>query len=317
MIPAAEALARFAADLDALVPLGERVGIAVSGGPDSLALLLLAAAARPGLVEAATVDHRLRANSAHEAALVAGVCVGLGVPHHILVADWHGLPTANLQAEARAMRYRLLGEWASGRSLAAIATAHHADDQAETLMMRLARGAGISGLSGARQARPVFDNVQLVRPLLGWRHSELVGLVDSAEIEPVDDPSNHDPRHDRTRIRQWLAETDWIDPARLAVSAAALREAEEALDWAFASLIEGRLVRDGAAIVIDPSNLPREMTRRLLLAAFDKLDAAPPRGPDLARAMAALTAGKTITLSGLRLEGGPRWRLSSAPPHRS
>src|SRR6478735_5547295 len=108
MAPEPEALDRFASDLDALIAPGARIGIAVSGGPDSLALLLLAAAARPGRVDAATVDHRLRPGSDEEAAMVASLCARLGVPHSILVADWTDSPVSNLQSEARAMRYRLL-----------------------------------------------------------------------------------------------------------------------------------------------------------------------------------------------------------------
>ena len=314
MIPAAEARERFAADLDALVPPGERLGVAVSGGPDSLALLLLAAAVRPGLVEAATVDHGLRAESRGEAVTVAALSDRLGVPHRTLPADWDETPSANLQAEARAMRYRRLAEWAEQQGLAAVATAHHADDQAETLLMRLARGAGVRGLGGARARRPLTEGVTLVRPLLGWRKVELVALVAAAGIEAVDDPSNRDPRHDRSRIRQWLEQADWADPARLAASAAALRDADEAIDWALAPLIAERLSQDDAGVTLDPADLPRELRRRLLLAAFATLAAPAPRGPDLMRALAALEAGGTATLSGLKLEGGRSWRLTPEPP---
>ena len=195
MNPAAEAIDRFTADLDALIARDCRFGIAVSGGPDSLALLLLAAAVRPGSIEAATVDHGLRPESADEAAMVAGLCERRGVPHRTLVADWAQPPAANVQAEARAMRYRLLNEWAIERGLEAVATAHHADDQAETLLMRLARGAGVGGLGGTRARRALSEDVLLIRPLLGWRKSELVALVEDAGLTPVDDPSNRDPKH--------------------------------------------------------------------------------------------------------------------------
>ena len=143
MTPATEAMTRFAADLGALASPAERLGIAVSGGPDSLALLLLAAAARPGSVEAATVDHGLRDGSADEAAMVAALCQRLDVPHQILTADWAEPPSANIQAEARAVRYRLLGGWAQMQRLPAVATAHHADDQA---------GAGCGGEKEQREA---------------------------------------------------------------------------------------------------------------------------------------------------------------------
>ena len=313
----ASSLARFDTDLDALVAPAERVGIAVSGGPDSLALLLLAAAARPGRIAAATVDHGLRDGSAAEAQMVAALCQRLAIPHHILTADWAEPPRANIQAEARALRYRLLGAWARAQNLAAVATAHHADDQAETILMRLSRGSGIAGLGGSRASRALTDGVRLVRPLLGWRKAELVALVAEAGIEPVDDPANRDPRHDRSRIRRWLAESSWADPARLAASAAALRDADEALDWSLAPLVTARIARDGDALTIEPFDLPRELRRRLLLAAFAELGAPVPRGPELMRALAALEAGETVTLSGLQLAGGERWRLSPETPRRA
>ena len=317
MTSVAGATTRFATDLDALVAPAERVGIAVSGGPDSLALLLLAAAARPGRIEAATVDHGLRDGSAAEAAMVAALCQRLAIPHDILTADWATPPRANIQAEARALRYRLLGEWARAQNLAAVATGHHADDQAETILMRLARGSGIAGLGGSRASRPLTAGVLLIRPLLNWRKSELVALVAAAGIEPVDDPANRDPRHDRSRIRRWLADSAWADPARLAASAAALRDADEALDWSLAPLITARIARDGDTLTIEPFDLPRELRRRLLLAAFAELNAPMPRGPDLMRALAALEAGDTVTLSGLKLEGSERWRLSPEPARRA
>ena len=317
MIPAAEASIRFAADLDALSSRDARIGIAVSGGPDSLALLLLAAAARPASVEAATVDHGLRQESAEEAAMVAELCAELDIPHRILIADWSEPPAANVQAEARAMRYRLLNEWAIDRGLSAIATAHHADDQAETLLMRLSRGAGVGGLGGTRARRALSEQVDLIRPLLGWRKTELAKLVAEAGLTPVDDPSNRDPKHDRSRMREWLAGADWADPARLAVSASAIREADEALDWALAPLIASRVKQDGGALIIEPFDLPRELKRRLLLAAFAEFGVVAPRGPDLIRALEALERDETTTLSGLKLEGGTFWRLSMAPARRS
>lgn len=316
MTPAAEAVERFAADLDVLAPSGTMIGVAVSGGPDSLALLLLAAAARPGEIEAATVDHGLRAESAGEAAMVAALCATLGVPHRTLVADWSVPPKSNIQAEARAMRYRLLNDWAIDRGLSAIATAHHADDQAETLLMRLARGAGVGGLGGTKVRRALSEGVMLMRPLLGWRKSTLAAVVESAGIEAIDDPANRDPRHDRSRIRKWLSSSDWADPARLAASASALRDADEALDWALAPLLSSRIRRDADMLVIEPFDLPRELKRRLLLAAIAELGAPAPRGPDLMRAMDAIEEGAAVTLSGLKLEGGTHWRLSLAPPRR-
>ena len=299
---------RFAADLDPLVPSDTNLGIAVSGGPDSLALLLLAAAARPGKVEAATVDHGLRKTSAAEARFVASICDGLGVAHHVLHARVS--PGASLQAQARNARYRVLGAWAIECDLGAVASAHHADDQAETLLMRLARGAGLSGLAATRRRRVLEPGVALVRPLLDWRRAELGEIVANAKLTAIDDPTNRDPRHDRTRFRGLLAEADWADPERLASSARWLADADEAIEWAMEGLVGSRLSQDDSGIAIDPAGLPRELQRRLLLAAFDRLDAPRPRGPDLDRALACLGAGKKSTLSGLRLTGGATWNVS-------
>ena len=314
--PDPEFVSRFATDLDALVEPSATHGVAVSGGPDSLALLLLAAAARPNQVEAATVDHGLRPESRAEAEMVASLCKRIGVSHAILTVAWPAPPKSNLQARAREARYEMLGDWALERGLTAVATAHHLDDQAETLLMRLARGAGIGGLGATRVSRPLVVNVRLVRPLLGWRKAELAALVASAGVKAVDDPSNRDPRHDRVRMREWLKRADWADPERLAASATWLNEADEALDWALVSLVEARVTRDGATLVIDSSQMPRELQRRLLLAAFADLGAPKPRGPELARALDTLRKGGKTTLSGLKLEGGPTWQLRPAPPRR-
>lgn len=314
LVPAADLLARFEADLAPLAAAGTRLGVAVSGGPDSLALLLLAVAARPGLVEAATVDHRLRPESRTEAEFVGGICERLRVPHRTLTV---AVPSgASLQAQARVARYAALGDWAIERGLGAVATAHHADDQAETLLMRLARGAGLGGLVGVRHTRPLEAGVALVRPLLEWRRAELAAIVAAAGITAIDDPANRDPRHDRSRFRFMLAEADWADPERLAASARWLADADEALEWALGSMLASRVKRSGTAITIDADGVPREMQRRLLLAGFDRMGAHRPRGPDLDRARKALAAGKAVTLSGLKLEPGPPWTLSVAPARR-
>lgn len=304
----ADPVARFRADLEALAGRDPGLlGVAVSGGPDSLALLLLAYAAFPGRVRAATVDHRLRPESAAEAAFVADVCAGLGVPHFILTAD--RAIAGNVQAGARALRYRLLAEWAKAEGVAFLLTAHHADDQAETMMMRLQRGAGLAGLSGVRAA-----NGAVLRPLLGWRRAELAGIVEAAGLVAVADPSNADESYDRVRIRRRLAEAPWLDAAALARSAAALAEAETALDWAATRLLAERVTREGDAARFDPADIPAELRRRMLLRLLDA--AAPPRGPEIQRLLAALEAGGTATLAGVKCEGGAVWRFTPAPPRR-
>ncbi len=248
--PAPAFVARFRAGLEALAGAAPgRLGIAVSGGPDSLALLLLASAAFPGEVAAATVDHRLRPESAGEAGFVAELCARLGLPHIVLTADI--AVAGNLQSAARALRYRLLARWAAEAGIALLLTGHHADDQAETLLMRLDRGAGLSGLAAIRAATGIAG-LAVARPLLGWRRAELAAIVAAAGLVPVADPSNDDDRFDRARLRKRLAAAGWIDPVPLARSAAALAEADAALDWAAGRLAEERIAPFPAASLSTP-----------------------------------------------------------------
>lgn len=307
---------RFAADLDALVAPGARLGVAVSGGPDSLALLLLAAAARPGLVTAATVDHALRPESAREAEQVSSVCASLGVVHSTLRIDWSEAPSANLQARARAARYAELGRWAADKGLVALATGHHADDQAETVLMRLARGSGVGGLAGIQRSRPLGEGPLLIRPLLGWTRADLLEIVRASGLEPADDPSNRDPRFDRTRARDLLAAAHWLGSHRLSAAASNCADADTALEWAAQREFAGRHRREGSALVLETNALPAELKRRLVLHAFALLGASAPDGPKLGHAIAILEAGGTATLAGLKLEGGTSWRLTPAPPRR-
>jgi tRNA(Ile)-lysidine synthase len=225
--PPPELVARFVESLARLWPDRGRLGLAVSGGSDSLALLLLAEAAIPGQFDVATVDHGLRPESANECTMVADLCAARGVDCAILRVT---VGSGNLQSEARRVRYAALLDWAEHRDLSAIATAHHADDQAETLLMRLNRGSGLAGLVGVREARFMPGSaVSLVRPLLGFRRAELADLVGAAGLDPVQDPSNADERFDRVRIRSALAAADWLDPLALSRSACLLGEAQQAI----------------------------------------------------------------------------------------
>ncbi len=312
---------RFRRDLDSLVGPEGTIGIAVSGGPDSLALLLLAAEVRPLEIEAATVDHGLRAESAAEAEMVAALCEHMGVPHRTLTARWATKPEAALQERARIMRYRLLAEWARERGLTAILTAHHLDDQAETLLMRLSRGAGVKGLAGMRRVTRVPGaTVSLVRPLLGWRHAELEAVCAAAGVEPVQDPSNDDEQFERVRIRNALAQAEWVDPAAVAASAAHLAEADGALRWATTLEWQRAVSMDSGQIVYRPTDAPREIRRRIVRRAVLQLASegggAEPRGRELDQLLAALRTGRRATLRGVLCIGGPEWRFAKAPVRR-
>jgi len=205
------------------------LGLAVSGGPDSLALLLLAAYAMPDEIAVFSVDHGLRAEAESEVALVKAVCVALDVP---FTSARVTVMAGNLQAKAREARYLALREWSHDNGIGAVATAHHADDQAETLLMRLARGSGLAGLAGVRAWSHLPDSeVPLIRPLLWARKPDLEGVVAAAGITPALDPSNANPAFDRVRVREHLAQNLWLDAEALANSAGHLAEAWRALEW--------------------------------------------------------------------------------------
>ena len=186
--------------LDAAVaaaPEGE-IGVAVSGGGDSVALLLLleAAAARVGRsVAAVTIDHGLRPESAGEAAAVAALCAGRGIAHE--TRRWEGWDEAgNLQGRARQARRALIAGWARGRGIGAVALGHTLDDQAETVVLRLARGSGVDGLAGMA-AVVRAEGVLWLRPLLGVRRAALRGWLEAEGMGWSEDPSNLDLRFDR------------------------------------------------------------------------------------------------------------------------
>jgi tRNA(Ile)-lysidine synthase len=309
---------RFSRDLDAPAPPGARIGIAVSGGPDSLALLLLAARARAGKIEAATVDHALRQSSREEAEMVAGICARLDVPHAILTAVWDDKPATAIQERARDERYRLLAQWATERKLDAVATAHHLDDQAETLLMRLARGSGARGLAGMRALAVVpGSEVPLLRPLLGWRRSELKRICTGAGLDPARDPSNDDEQFERIRVRRALAEADWLDPQALACSAAKLGYADAALEWATEQEWARAVRSRESEILYRPADAPPEIQRRIVSRAVSNLategGGADLRGREVDRLLSVLGSGGKSTLRGVLCSGGETWRFVPAP----
>ncbi len=183
----------------------------------------------PGEIAVMSLDHGLRPEAAGEVLFVEDVCAVLGIP---FTGGQVRVGAGNLQAKAREARYAALERWAVEQELGAVATAHHADDQAETLLMRLARGSGLAGLAGVRAwGHLPGGETALIRPLLDFRKAELEAVVASIGITPVRDPSNNDPAFDRVRVRDHLAQHDWLDAARLAESAQHLAEAERALEW--------------------------------------------------------------------------------------
>jgi len=219
--------------------------VAVSGGPDSTALLLLAARwtkqlKKPPRLLAVTIDHGLRAEAKAEAAAVKRLARRLIVTHRTL--RWRGAkPASGLQEAARTARYGLLAQAAARAGLAHVLTAHTLDDQAETVLFRLARGSGLAGLAGMAPVALLpgahDDRIFLVRPLLGVAKSRLIATLRAAGIAFSEDPSNSDPRFTRARLRGVMPAlaSEGLDAHGLSRLAARLRSAEAALEFTVAA----------------------------------------------------------------------------------
>jgi len=255
--------------------------LAVSGGPDSTALMVLAArwrgrAKSPRLI-AVTIDHGLRKESKREAKMVEALAKKLGIEHRTL--EWTGRkPKTGLQEAARLARYRLLSQAANEVEARYVLTAHTLDDQAETILFRMARGSGISGLAGMYSSwgMPVEEGIgiELVRPLLTVPKSRLIATLKAAKIRYVDDPSNRDPRFTRSRLRELmpLLAREGLTASRLAMLADRVQRVEETLLDVMAHT-NARVVAVGSSTDDNPvtilhtdvfSDLPREIAIRVL-----------------------------------------------------
>jgi tRNA(Ile)-lysidine synthase len=286
-----------------------RLGVAVSGGGDSVALLHILSRCLEGsdtTILAATVDHGLRPEAAQEATRVANWCQSLGICHATL--KWRGWDgSGNLQDRARHARYQLLGDWAKSRRIPDLAVGHTADDQAETVLMRLGRAAGVAGLA-AMPVRRSLDGVTLVRPLLHLGREDLRGYLRRNDLDWVEDPSNDDPRYDRVRARQALRALAplGITTEALSMVAVHMQEAGAALDW-YSFLAARDIVRvDGGDVLIDRRALrtqPAEIARRLVVRAVTWINASihPPRRASVSAVMASARSGKSMTLGGCRV----------------
>jgi tRNA(Ile)-lysidine synthase len=318
--PAAdEALvALFGEELERLCPFWRdrgKLGFAVSGGPDSLAMLLLAQAAIPGEFEVASVDHGLRPESADECALVAAICAARSISCAVLKVE---VEPGNVQANARKARYSALGQWAEERGLAAIATAHHADDQAETLLMRLNRGSGPVGLAGIRERDWMLGmRTPIVRPLLGARRHELAEVVAAAGLEATNDPSNADERFDRVRVRRFLAESDWLDPLALARSAQLLGEVRRDIQHIALEEWECRVTEDELGFRYVPRCGARSVEIEIVSTIIERMSGKVPRS-EVARLIGRMDGGESGNLAGvLATVEGEEWVFRPEPPRRT
>ncbi|MGE4061762.1 MAG: tRNA lysidine(34) synthetase TilS [Rhodospirillaceae bacterium] len=235
----------FAAAMPAMaVRPGARLATAVSGGADSMALvLLLARWARENnaTVHALTVDHALRDAAADEARQVAAWLAPLDIPHTTL--RWaEGVAyrgrASSAQAVARDARYRLMMDWCMANGCSHLFVAHHADDQAETFLLRLARGSGVDGLAAMT---PLVERggIRLARPLLAVPKDRLVAYLRDIGQPWIEDPSNHDPNYGRTRLRaaRTILEREGLSSGRLLATADHMRRARAALDYYVGELL--------------------------------------------------------------------------------
>ncbi|WP_417766860.1 tRNA lysidine(34) synthetase TilS [Stappia sp.] len=293
------------------------IALAISGGADSTALLLLVAswrARRPDgpEIHILTVDHALRRESAGEARGVAALAERLGLPCRILV--WSGIkPASNRQAAARAARQALLVAASRELRAEALVLAHHLDDQAETFLIRLARGSGVYGLAAMDGIAVWQDEAGLplpvLRPLLGFPKERLVATCRAARVSWCEDPSNDDAAYTRTRMRVLMPQLaeEGLDAETLGRTAARLGRAAAALD----ELVGRTLVRHARFHPAGPARvdvaglagLPREVLLRLLARLLRTIggDPYPPRLERLERLAERLARGPSVqsTLAGV------------------
>jgi len=306
--------AEFAALMQRFQPFepSPRLAVAVSGGADSMALTLLAhewARAAGGMITALTVDHRLRPQSAAEAIQVGRWLAARGIAHRVLTRAGGESGVRGIQAAARAARYALLEEWCRVEGVLHLLIAHHREDQAETLLLRLARGSGLDGLA-AMSAAAERAHCRVLRPLLRVPRDRLLATLSAAGQRWIDDPSNHDRAYARVRLRQSeprLAEAG-LTAARLAVAAARLGAARVTLEAEVAMLLARAVeLHPGGFARLDNVALaekPAALGLRALSAVLGAVGGAlyPPRSARLDRLYRELCQG----LRGGRTLGGCR-----------
>ena len=285
-----------------------RLGVAVSGGGDSMACLdlMLWHGRELGFpVEAVTVDHGLRAEAAEEIALVAAHCARREVPHSVLRWDWDR--TGNLQAEARRARYRLIGEWARDRGIDRVALGHTQDDVAETFLMRLARASGVDGLSEMERSFE-REGVTWLRPMVTHGREDWRAYLKRHGIAWTEDPSNEDEGFERVKARKVLAALGplGIEAETLARVAHNIWTARTALDHYVWQEAQDYVVEDRGDLILPVEipdrehTIPLEVIFRLRRAALQWVGAGayPARGEAMAEADMALREKASHTLAG-------------------
>lgn len=268
--------------------MGKRIGLAVSGGSDSVSLMALMRGCGADL-ESVTIDHGLRADARSEARFVQALCAQWGISHKIVSVSVNESSGRNLQAAARAARYDALTVWARERGLDAVLLGHTADDVAETFLMRLGRSAGLAGLS-AMEPRFWHGGVAFLRPLIAQRRDVLRQFLEASHIAWCDDPSNTETRFMRVRLRNELPRLEALGLGVDAIVASAdhLRQAERFVSkQAFQVAQKAVQFRCGDVFIASPElqSLEPEIHRRILTAALRWIGQSvyPPRAVEIAR----------------------------------
>ncbi len=295
-----------------------RLGLGLSGGGDSMSLLLLLvnwARQNGTIVEALSVDHGFRPEAKDEIALAARQCAALGVAHQS--NDWRWDGGGNLQDAARQARRAAFSEWQQTAKLDAVALGHTADDQAETVLLRLARGSGVDGLA-AMEPRSTQPNLILIRPLLGLRRADLRAYLSAKGASWADDPSNDDPRFDRVRARQLLSALAplGLTVDRLTRTAQQMQSARTVLRRAARHQAVETVAMDRGDLMLDLAALEAtefETAHRVLAAALSFVSGQQYR-PRFDRLAQTLASRKTATLHGCLLTfDAERLRVSREP----
>ena len=317
-------IAQIFADLEGM----RNVALAVSGGADSIALLHLAVRWRklsnqniPNII-ILTVDHGLRREAHQEARWVCRIAEGVGLSHAIL--RWQGTkPSTNLQASARQARYDLLTTYCHENGIRHLVTAHHLDDQAETVLMRLARGSGVDGLAAIAKTGH-WAGIKLVRPLLDFPKRRLIATLKAGGLHWLEDPTNSSTQFERNRVRQAMTDLGWLGlkPERLALAASRMRRAQQALEATTDRFLGEHVMLDAAGhcavkftdFRAAPAEIALRALRRMVMAIGGNAES--PRLTKLEALYNALRhSGDTArTLAGCRIiSGDQRIRILREP----
>jgi tRNA(Ile)-lysidine synthase len=305
--------------LDAMIgiPDGD-IGVGVSGGGDSLALLLLSAEWAQNTnrsLKAVTIDHGLRSGSSLECDHVKRISDGLSIQHTTL--KWLAEPVGNLQNAARNARHELLLEWTYKQKLSVVLLGHTLDDNAETVIIKLIRGSGIDGLAGIEKSKNI-NGLNIYRPLINIPREDLRAYLQAKKVGWIDEPSNFDERFERIKVRNFLPSLSHVGltPKKLVKLASHMSRAKEALTCQVSNFarqhVEQTIWGDLAINLDEFIKIPREYQFRLLSSGLRWISGKvyKPRFQSLERLLNAITSqklGKSMSLMGCIIKYDRNW----------